>query len=126
MKLAFYLTLLTLILPLRVFADSGSQGDSRQVTIKISRNPPTSRPRIPSYQRIDASFEKGLLHIEFEKPEGMAFLELFTFDGSTHLNGSFDTSEPYDFKVGDISLPAEFTITTDVLNEYCGLIFEED
>lgn len=125
MKFAFYLLMLTLILPLRVLADSESQAGSRQVIIKISRIPTSSRPRIPSYQRVDASFDNGILHIEFKKPEGMASVELFTIDNSTQLTRDFDTSDPYDLKTGDIALPAEFTISTDLLNEYSGLIFED-
>lgn len=117
--------MLTLILPLRVLADSASQAGSRQVIIKISRIPTSSRPRIPSYQRVDASFDNGILHIEFKKPEGMASVELFTIDNSTQLTRDFDTSDPYDLKTGDIALPAEFTISTDLLNEYSGLIFED-
>ncbi|MDE6006374.1 MAG: hypothetical protein K2G67_02340 [Muribaculaceae bacterium] len=125
MKLAFYLSLLTLILPLKVCADSGSQGESRQIVIKISRNSSTGRPRIPSHQRIEAYFEENILHIEFLKSEGKAYIEFLNQTGIPGLSESFDTAEPFDFEVEDITFPAEFEISTDLLNTYSGIISGE-
>lgn len=125
MKPIFYLLLINLLFPLWVYGDSNNGNISNLKVVIKKSNPTSSRPRIPSYQRVDASFDNGILHIEFKKPEGMASVELFTIDNSTQLTRDFDTSDPYDLKTGDIALPAEFTISTDLLNEYSGLIFED-
>jgi len=79
------------------------------------------RPQAPSRQRIDCSYENGILYIEFKVSEGECLLSINNIETNEITQYYFNSNYPSQIYIGNIN-NAEIIISTSIGNTYQGYI----
>lgn len=92
--------------------------------INIGPKPkPPTRPKAPSGQVVEASYEDGYVYLNFKYSEGPAVLYVFDFDGTTlRSQHMFSTDSEAAVYIGNVS-EAYLLVETSNGHEYEGWIY---
>lgn len=116
---------LALACPTQAFTDSGhiTNGGGKGGTIVIlpRRGDKGTRPKAPSRQQIECSYDGSILYLNFTYGEGEAELTVTDHTTGDTTSYSFSTDAPACIMIGDI-VSAHIAITTALGNSYEGFI----